>query len=238
MTTGTTLRPLVPSPVANLLAETHVVPSILSADYARLGAQVEDVMAAGARFIHVDVMDGNFVPPITMGPLIVSAIADQVHSAGGAIDVHLMVERPERQVAAFAAAGADVITIHAEATPHVHYALGAVRDAGCKAGLALNPSTGPFAALEVLDLLDLLLCMTVNPGWGGQPFIASTLSKLERLREAAPECCAVEVDGGVDATNAAECVRRGANLLVAGSAVFKQTDPAAAFRSITASLRS
>ena len=132
-------------------------------------------MAAGARVIHVDVMDGHFVPPITIGPLIVGALADQVHAAGGILDVHLMIERPERQVAAFARAGADVITVHAEATPHLHYALAAIKDAGCAAGAAINPATPAEALADVAGLLDLALCMSVNPGWGGQPFIPASL---------------------------------------------------------------
>src|SRR3954462_10506437 len=146
-----------------------VAPSILSADFARLGEQVEEVLDAGATVIHVDVMDGHFVPPITMGPLVVSAIADLVHDRGAVVDVHLMIERPERHVADFAKAGADGITVHIEATPHVHYALQQVREAGCRAGLALNPATPAEAVSAVLGDVDLVLCMTVNPGWGGQP---------------------------------------------------------------------
>src|SRR5918997_4625847 len=140
-----------------------VAPSILSADFSRLGAQVEEVLEAGATVIHVDVMDGHFVPPITMGPLVVEAIAETVHAAGAVVDVHLMVERPERHVRAFADAGADGITLHVEATPHVHYALSAVRDAGCRAGVALNPGTPVAAVAEAAAEADLVLCMTVNP---------------------------------------------------------------------------
>jgi ribulose-phosphate 3-epimerase len=209
-----------------------VAPSILAADFARLGAQVEAVLEAGARVIHVDVMDGHFVPPITMGPLAVSAIADTVHAAGALVDVHLMIERPERQVAEFAKAGADSITLHAEATPHVHYALGAVQEAGCTAGLALNPATPPEIAGEVAELVDLILCMTVNPGWGGQPFLERSPARLRRLRELVGEGVVLEVDGGIDAETAPRCAAAGAGLFVAGSAVFGHDDPGAKVREI------
>jgi ribulose-phosphate 3-epimerase len=217
-----------------LLRERRVAPSILSADFARLGAQVEQVMTAGARVIHVDVMDGRFVPPITIGPLIVGALADQVHAAGGLLDVHLMIESPERQVAEFARAGADAITVHAEATPHLHRALTAIREAGCAAGAAINPATPTAALAEVAaaGVLDLALCMSVNPGWGGQPFIEASLAKLARLRAALPRHVAVEVDGGVDPTTAGPCAEQGASLLVAGSAIFGAADPAAAYARI------
>ena len=209
-----------------------VAPSILSADFARLGAQVEEVMAAGARVIHVDVMDGHFVPPITMGPIVVDALAGQVHAAGGLLDVHLMIERPERLVADFASAGADSITVHAEATPHVHYAVKAVREAGCRAGLAINPGTPLEVVAPLAGDLDLVLAMTVNPGWGGQPFIPGSERRIERLRALVGPEVAVEVDGGIDAARAEACALAGASLFVAGSAVFGAADPAAAVRAI------
>jgi ribulose-phosphate 3-epimerase len=211
-----------------------VAPSILAADFARLGSQVEEVMAAGARTIHVDVMDGHFVPPITMGALVVDALAAQVHAAGGLLDVHQMVERPERHVSDFAKAGADNITVHAEATPHVHYALQAVREAGCTAGLALCPATPVAAASEVLADIDLVLCMTVNPGWGGQAFLPSSASKIERLRRLVGPGPALEVDGGIDAATAGPCARAGATAFVAGTALFGAADPAEAYRAIAA----
>ena len=215
-----------------------VAPSILSADFARLGEQVATVLEAGATVIHVDVMDGHFVPPITMGPLVVEAIAAQVHDAGAVVDVHLLVERPERHVQAFADAGADGITLHVEATPHVHYALAAVRDAGCRAGVALNPGTPPEAVSAVAPDADLVLCMTVNPGWGGQSFLDASPGRIERLRALSGPDTVIEVDGGIAAATAERCAAAGAALFVAGSAVFGADDPATAVRAIASAAAS
>jgi ribulose-phosphate 3-epimerase len=211
----------------------HIAPSILSADFARLGAQVDEVLQAGARVIHVDVMDGHFVPPITFGAVAVSAIADAVHAAGGVIDVHLMIERPERYVEEFVKAGADGITIHVEATPHVHYALQSIRALGARAGAAICPAT-PAAALSDVGgaALDLALCMSVNPGWGNQTLIPHSYDKLAQMRATMPAHVALEVDGGVHGETIGECVQSGANLLVAGSAVFGSGDPAAALTAL------
>jgi ribulose-phosphate 3-epimerase len=211
----------------------RVAPSILSADFSRLGQQVAEVMEAGARLIHVDVMDGHFVPPITIGPLVTGSIADQVHGAGGALDVHLMIERPEEQIAEFARAGADCISIHAEATPHANRTLGAIRELGCLAGIAINPGTPVEAVAELRDAADVVLCMTVNPGWGGQRFIEASPDKVARMREPAGEAH-IEVDGGIDADTAGPVAAAGASLFVAGSAVFGAPDPAAAYAAIAA----
>ncbi len=190
-------------------------------------------MDAGARVIHFDVMDGQFVPPITIGPLVLSGIADQVHAAGGAVDVHLMIASPERQIEDFAKAGADSITFHAEATPHANRTLHAIRELGCLAGVALNPGTPAEAVSELRGYADVVLCMTVNPGWGGQSFIATSPDKVKRLRPLVGEA-RIEVDGGIDTETAGPIAAAGASLFVAGSAVFGADDPAAAYTAIAA----
>jgi ribulose-phosphate 3-epimerase len=214
-----------------LIADPRVAPSILSADFGRLGSQIDEVIDAGARVIHFDVMDGHFVPPITIGPLVLSGIADQVHQAGGAIDVHLMIEAPERQIAEFAKAGADSITFHAEATPHAHRTLGAIRELGCLAGIAINPGTPAEAVAELCGLADIVLCMSVNPGWGGQSFIPNSAAKVERLVPLVGDA-RIEVDGGIDTTTAGSIAAAGASLFVAGSAIFGAPDPAQAYADI------
>src|SRR5262249_7729678 len=169
--------------MAGLVGERRVAPSILSADFSELGSQLAEVMDAGARVIHFDVMDGQFVPPITIGPLVASSIADRVHDAGGALDVHMMIEDPDRQIEAFAEAGADSITFHLEATPHANRTLTAIRELGCLAGVAITPSPPAAAVAELRGVADIVLCMTVNPGWGGQKFIDSSPDKVSRLGE-------------------------------------------------------
>lgn len=207
-----------------------VAPSILSADFARLATHVEEVMDAGARVIHCDVMDGHFVPPITFGPMVVSALRDALPDEAF-LDVHLMIERPERHVVDFVKAGAGNVTFHVEATPHVDYTMNLIREAGAKAGVALNPGTAVEAfAVEP----DLVLCMTVNPGWGGQPFIERSVDRIRALQKRVGSDAALEVDGGIDARTADLCARAGATTFVAGSAIFGTPDPAAAFREISA----
>jgi ribulose-phosphate 3-epimerase len=210
----------------------HVAPSILSADFARLREQVGEVLDAGAKVIHVDVMDGHFVPPITVGPLVVAALREQVGAAGAILDVHLMIERPERHVIEFVKAGAGSITFHAEATPHVAYAAALLREAGVGVGVAINPGTEVGALAEVAGAIDMALCMTVNPGWGGQRFIAHSLDKLPRVRAIAGADAAVQVDGGIDPETAPACRQAGANVFVAGSAIFDREDPGEAYRAI------
>jgi ribulose-phosphate 3-epimerase len=211
------------------LNERHVTPSILSADFSRLAEHVKELMDEGCRVIHCDVMDGHFVPPITFGPMVVSALRESLPDEAY-LDVHLMIERPERHVAEFAKAGADGITIHVEATPHLDYTLSAIRDAGCKAGLVVCPGTPPDHYAEV-DV-DLALIMTVNPGWGGQPFLRNQLDKIRRVRAILGPDTPIEVDGGVNPETGAECAEAGATWFVAGSAIFKAPDPLAAYHEI------
>jgi len=213
-----------------------IAPSLLSADFARLERDVLAVMDAGARVMHVDTMDGRFVPPITIGSLIVEALDELVHERGGILDCHLMVERPERQIELFAKAGADVITIHPEATPHIHYALRMIRDAGCLAGVTINPGTPVEVVEPVADIVDLCLLMSVNPGWGGQRYIPSSTGRLRRLRELLPPEVVLQVDGGISLDTIDEARDGGAQVLVAGSSVFGADDPAAAYAALSARL--
>jgi len=210
----------------------EIAPSILSADFTRLGEQIAAVEAGGAAYIHVDVMDGHFVPNLTIGPFIVDWVRQATHLP---IDAHLMIENPDNFIAAFAKAGASMISVHPEATYHLHRTIGFIRQAGCKAGVVLNPAT-PLAMIEeVITDVDYVLLMSVNPGFGGQKFISSSLNKLRRLRsliQISGSRARIEIDGGIGVENAAAVVAAGAEILVAGSAIFGKPDPAEAARQL------
>ncbi len=208
----------------DILRGLNVAPSILSADFSRLGDDVERILNAGARVVHVDVMDGRFVPNITIGPVVLEALQNLVHGAGALLDVHLMIERPEQFVAQFAAAGADAITVHQEACVHLHRVLSQIREAGAAAGVALNPATPVETLAEARYHCDLVVVMSVNPGFGGQSFIETSTDKIARARAYLPDSVAIEVDGGVTALNAGVLAQAGANWLVAGSSVFGGPD--------------
>ena len=204
-----------------------IVPSVLSADFTRLGDQVREAEEAGAQRIQVDVMDGHFVPNITMGPMIVNAVRQCTTLP---VEAHLMISNPEQYIEEFAKAGADFIIVHQEATPHLHRMIQQIKAAGKWAGVALNPSTPVIMLEDILSMLDMALIMTVNPGFGGQEFIPETLSKIKRLREMIDEQelhCDIEVDGGIHETVVPLVVQSGANLLVAGSAVFNERESVA-----------
>lgn len=198
-----------------------IAPSILSADFAKLGDEVKAVCAGGADYVHVDVMDGHFVPNLTIGPVVIKSIKPH---ASAPLDVHLMIENPDQYVEAYRAAGADIITIHAEASVHLERSLQLIKSTGAKVGVSLVPSTPAEALTYVMDIVDLILVMTVNPGFGGQSFISSQLGKVEQLRQMADKTgrqIEIEVDGGINPETAKQVIEAGANVLVAGSAVFK-----------------
>ena len=207
------------------MADYWIAPSILSADFARLGEEVDTVLEAGADVVHFDVMDNHYVPNLTIGPMVCKALRN--HGIKAPIDVHLMVSPVDRLIGDFAEAGASIITFHPDASTHVDRSLQMIRDAGCKAGLVLNPAVGPDVLKYVMDKLDMVLLMSVNPGFGGQKFIPSTLDKVREVRaliDASGRDIRLEVDGGVSAKNIAEIAAAGADTFVAGSAIFNADD--------------
>lgn len=213
-----------------------IAPSILSADFTKLGEEIKEVEAAGADYIHIDIMDGHFVPNITMGPLIVDAVKKVTNLP---LDVHLMIEHPERYIHEFAQAGADFITIHVEADKHIHRTLQEIKKLGVKTGVVLNPAT-PVSAIEnILEEIDMVLLMTVNPGFGGQTFIHAVLPKIreiKRMIQAKNLEIDIEVDGGIDTKTVKLCKEAGANVFVAGSAIFGRTDRSLAIQELRSSI--
>lgn len=219
------------------VTDVQVCPSILAADFGAFRAQVRDLMDAGARTFHVDVMDGHFVPVITFGHEVVSALADDVHDRGGSLAVHMMVEQPERFAAEYAKAGADSFTIHIEATRDIHLALQIVEETGMIPGVTLNPATPISAIAEAARYARNLLCMSVSPGWGGQKFIKATTDRLLEMRLLARPDAGVEVDGGIASETIVEVYKAGANRLTAGSAIYKQADPGQAYLDLVEQVR-
>ena len=201
-----------------------IAASILSADFAKLGEQVQEAIEAGAEYIHVDIMDGHFVPNMTIGPVVVSALKPITQAAGVVLDVHLMIEAPDRLVPAFAEAGADVLIVHVETCPHLHRTVQLIKELGVKAGVTLNPSTSLTTIAEILPYIDQVLVMSVNPGFGNQTYIPTSTAKIARVRQMLEERelsqVEIEVDGGLKADNIAEVVNAGATVLVAGSAIY------------------
>ena len=210
----------------------RISPSILAADFTRLGEEIARVQSAGVEFLHVDVMDGHFVPNITFGPPVVAAIRRVTNIP---LDVHLMISDPDRYLDAFITAGASVVTVHAETTPHLHRTVRRIRELGAKAGVAINPATPVHVLEEIVTEVDLILVMSVNPGFTGQAFLPSSVRKIEAACELIADAgseAVVEVDGGIDTTNAADVVRAGAGILVAGAAIFHTPDPASAVQTL------
>jgi ribulose-phosphate 3-epimerase len=214
----------------------EVEPSLYGADFAHLGDQVDALLDAGCRVFHFDVGDGHFVEPITMGPIVLQSIAPRVHERGGGMDVHLMVEHPAKYFGPVAKAGGDSVTFHFEAVDDVHSTIAAARAEGLQAGVAFNPETSPDDVAAVAGEADLVLCMSIHPGYSGQPFQEAAFGRIARLRELLPEPVHIQVDGGVGAANIAELHEKGATLLVAASSIFAAGDPPGAYRSLVRAL--
>jgi ribulose-phosphate 3-epimerase len=213
----------------------EIEPSIYAADFSRLGEQLETLMDAGARLFQFDVGDGQFVEPITIGPVVLESISPIVHARGGVLDVHLMIVSPEKHFRAVAEAGGDSVTVHYEVCDDLPGVLAQARDLGLGAGVAFNPETEPEAVVEAAgELVDLVLCMSIHPGYSGQPFMPESISRVRRLRELLPDGVHIQVDGGVGPDNVPKLVDAGANLLVAGSSVFGREDIAEAYRRLAA----
>ena len=218
--------------------EVEVEPSLYAADFARLGEQVDELLEAGVRVFHFDVGDGHFIPPITMGPIVLQSIAPRVHAAGAVLDCHLMVESPERHFGQFREAGADSVTVHFETCQALPPVVALARQEGLQVGLVFNPETSvePAASAAIAAEVDLVLCMSVHPGWSGQAFIPESVERVRRLRELLPASMPVQVDGGVGPTNIRELFDAGARLFVAASAIFGGEDPADAYQQLVRAL--
>jgi ribulose-phosphate 3-epimerase len=214
----------------------EVEPSLYGADFSRLGAQIEALMDAGCRIFHFDVGDGHFVEPVTMGPIVLQSISPLIHERGGAIDVHLMVERPAKYFGPVAKAGGDSVTFHYEAVDDVPGTIAAARTQGLQTGVAFNPESEPELVAAVAGEADLVLCMAIHPGYSGQPFREETFDRVRRLRSALPAAIHIQVDGGVGLQNVRELRDRGASLLVAASSIFARDDPPAAYRELAAAV--
>jgi ribulose-phosphate 3-epimerase len=214
----------------------EVEPSLYGADFAHLGDQVDALLDAGCRVFHFDVGDGHFVEPITMGPIVLQSIAPRVHERGGAMDVHLMVESPAKYFEPVAKAGGDSVTFHVEAVDDVPATIAAARESGLQAGIAFNPETAPDDVAAVASDADLVLCMSIHPGYSGQPFQDAAFERVARLRELLPQHMHIQVDGGIGAANIAELRARGATLLVAASSIFAAGDPPQCYRGLVQAL--